>query len=226
MTRRQLSARLRELGHPIDTTTIEKIETGRKKTVSLDSVFAIAVALDVSPLFLLLPYQEGEQVAAAPNAEPDTIWTLELWLRGDDPLTGQDRARFYRELPPHRFEKVRDAALGLYHGQLVPPGAVDLRNAMLEAGEAPPVEWAETTPDWLTVLNLSDEEAREVAREKLGAAELEAADAEYGRDSAGVLRQVLFRRALATAALRQQMAAAADELGLPRKTGSRRKEAQ
>jgi len=116
MTRRQLAARLAEIGFAMDRTTITKTEQGRRKTVPLDDVFAIAYALDVSPAFLLLPYAK-EHVAVAPNVGPEDSVRLELWLRGDEPLPGQDRRRFLRELPPDRLAQLRKAALELEYGR-------------------------------------------------------------------------------------------------------------
>jgi hypothetical protein len=104
------------MGFAMDWTTIRKIEDGRKKTIPLDYVFAIAYALDVSPPFLLLP-DAKEHVAVAPNVEPEDNVRLELWLRGDEPLPGQDRRRFLRELPPDRLTQLHKAALELEYGR-------------------------------------------------------------------------------------------------------------
>jgi transcriptional regulator with XRE-family HTH domain len=127
MSRRQLSARLAEIGFAMDWTTITKIEQGRKKTVPLEYVFAIAYALDVSPAFLLLP-DAKEQVAVAPNVEPEDSVRLELWLRGDEPLPGQDRRRFLRELPPNRLTQLHKAALELEYGRPSPTEGPKLRD--------------------------------------------------------------------------------------------------
>jgi transcriptional regulator with XRE-family HTH domain len=126
MTRRQLAARLAEIGVAMDRTTITKIEQGRKKAVPVDDVFAIAYALDVSPAFLLLPYAK-EHVAVAPNLGPVDNLRLELWLRGDEPLPGQDRRRFLRELPPDRLTQLRKTALELEYGRPHPTEAHQLR---------------------------------------------------------------------------------------------------
>jgi hypothetical protein len=126
MSRPQLAARLAEIGFPVDWTTIRKIEEGRKKTVPLDSVFAIAYALDVSPTFLLLP-DAKEHVAVAPAVEPEDNLRLELWLRGDEPLPGQDRRRFLRELPTDRLTQLHKAVLELEYARPHPTEAHQLR---------------------------------------------------------------------------------------------------
>ena len=95
MTRVELSARLDEIGHPIDALTIARIENGRAKRVHLDDVVALAYALDVSPLFLLLPYGKGETVPVdgleipvyddlvtiASGLDPIDHYALRSWLR-------------------------------------------------------------------------------------------------------------------------------------------------
>jgi hypothetical protein len=126
LSRPKLSARLAEIGFAMDWTTIRKIEEGRKKTVPLDYVFAIAYALDVSPAFLLRPDAE-EHIAVAPNVEPEDNTRLELWLRGDEPLPGQDRPRFLRELPPDRLTQLHKAVLELEYARSHPSEAHRLR---------------------------------------------------------------------------------------------------
>ena len=155
ITRDELSDRLEAIGYPIEALTLARIETGRMKRLSVDDVFALAYALDVSPLFLMLPYggrlvvYEGqtvwlsdETVEVAASVQPVGSHMLRDWLRGNETLPGQDASRFNRELPPDELANLRAAAAAVEVGLPSPPGAARLRNEQVEAGEAPrPPVW-------------------------------------------------------------------------------------
>jgi transcriptional regulator with XRE-family HTH domain len=154
LTREDVSERLAAIGYPIEPLTLARIETGRMKRLSVDDVFALAYVLDVSPLFLMLPYggeprqYEGQTVwlsdatvQIAANVQPIGVYGLRAWLRGHETLPGQDDSRFNRELPPDELANLRAAAARVQVGAPTVPGAVQLRNEQVAAGEAesPPV---------------------------------------------------------------------------------------
>lgn len=102
LSRDHVSAQLRKLGHPIDAQTVGRIESGRIKRVPLDDVFALSYVLDLSPLFLLLPSQQGDpppKVAPLEGAPAVPHYALRAWLRGYDPLPGQDVEEFVLATP-------------------------------------------------------------------------------------------------------------------------------
>lgn len=174
LTRGQLSERLEAIGYPIEALTLARIEGGRTKRLSVDDVFALAYALNVSPLFLALPYggetrdYEGqtvwlsnETVEVATQVQPISPDQLRDWLRGAEPLPGQNRADFYRELPPDELSRVMRAAHQVEVGRPSPPGAVALRNALIADGEAVPVPTVpapELTDAVAAVADLTDAE--------------------------------------------------------------------
>jgi transcriptional regulator with XRE-family HTH domain len=154
LTRKQLADRLEAIGYPIEALTLARIEGGRVKRLTVDDVIALAYALDVSPLFLMLPYEgelrayEGETiwltdgtVEIGANVQPVDPHMLRDWLRGNETLPGQDASRFNRELPPDELANLRVAAAALEVGLPSPPGAASLRNEQVETEEAtrPPV---------------------------------------------------------------------------------------
>lgn len=100
-TQDDLAARVTELGVTMNRATVAKIETGARN-VSVDDVFLLACALDVSPLRLLLPHDRGAMVAVAPEREePAAI--VRLWMQGTlplgeaDPMADVQAARFFFE---------------------------------------------------------------------------------------------------------------------------------
>jgi transcriptional regulator with XRE-family HTH domain len=104
-SRAQLAERLRARGYAVDALGLARIENGRKAEVDLDLVVGVAYALDVSPLFLMLPDEptasgsEAERVLVDATAPPVSHYPLRAWLRGQNPLPGQDEVEFFRALP-------------------------------------------------------------------------------------------------------------------------------
>ena len=64
LTQADLSERLTDIGRPIPVASIGKLETGLRK-IEVDDLVVLAIALDVSPLTLLLP---GSRRATDPVA--------------------------------------------------------------------------------------------------------------------------------------------------------------
>lgn len=95
MTFATLASKLLQLGHPIPTLGLRRIES-RARRVNVDDLVAIAVALNVSPQALLMP--EGD-TAILPTALPDTFTPAEAraWMRGDLNLTLESRHDFWLE---------------------------------------------------------------------------------------------------------------------------------
>lgn len=92
ITYAELSRMLEELGRPIPTLGLRRIEAGERR-MDIDDLMALSVALKVSPLALLMPDSESseETFAITANLEParaDVIWQ---WLTANEPLTGTPR---------------------------------------------------------------------------------------------------------------------------------------
>lgn len=100
----RLADALAGIGDEKDRTTIAKIEAG-SRGVTVDDVFAIAAALEVSPLHLCVPRFDGEPVAVAPSFIADSFGVRE-WVAGHEPLKGQDAEVFWRQLPEGDVRRV------------------------------------------------------------------------------------------------------------------------
>lgn len=97
----QLAQAMREHGIPWQRTVVAKLENGRRDTVSVGELFALALVLDVTPAALLVDLDD-------PTAEvvPGlTVTPLDLlmWLQMKAPLPGRDlgTSRF-----PHREARI------------------------------------------------------------------------------------------------------------------------
>jgi 8-oxo-dGTP pyrophosphatase MutT (NUDIX family) len=88
---RELSDRLRELGRPIPTLGLSRIEKGTRR-VDADDLVALAIALRVNPAALLLPRTGGmeEQIELTPNVRRSMLRAWR-WMDGAGPLPeGED----------------------------------------------------------------------------------------------------------------------------------------
>ena len=89
---RGLSKKLGEVGRPLGHSAIDQIEKGTRR-VDVDDLMALAVALDVSPITLLLPDNPEAEVTVPGEDDPVSAPRLWLWLRADASLPGYKHCR-------------------------------------------------------------------------------------------------------------------------------------
>lgn len=104
----ELSRILDGLGRPIPPLGLRRIEAGERR-VDVDDLVALALALEVSPLALILPTEEGSLVPNGASYSARRIWD---WGIGNWPLAG-DEVTFVRDSQPLRWaEKIGDRETG------------------------------------------------------------------------------------------------------------------
>lgn len=87
MTQQALSDRLTQLGRPIPTSSIGKIEAGLR-TVDVDDLMALALALEVSPLGLLLPRTSSRTddiEVTGTHGPAENVWKWATGYASQDP---------------------------------------------------------------------------------------------------------------------------------------------
>lgn len=88
-TYQELSKRLGEVGRPIPTLGLSRVEKGTRR-VDADDLVALAAILNVSPLALLLPPTATEDTTCEVlNGKPVTTARAWLWAEGKVPLQGE-----------------------------------------------------------------------------------------------------------------------------------------
>lgn len=98
MSQQELSDRLDQLGYHLDRATIARTEAG-SRPVSVDDLLALAVALRVSPLHLVIPVEDHEEVRLTPSENVDAFSARE-WFRGRLILhPGEDDRPYLTEVP-------------------------------------------------------------------------------------------------------------------------------
>ena len=81
-------------GVPWSRVSVEKLENGRRGSITVQELMALALVLGVPPLWLLVDVRGGEVMPIAtdrPDGEPDVNadpWTAYLWMAGRRPLEG------------------------------------------------------------------------------------------------------------------------------------------
>jgi len=83
-----LSEQLRALGRDITPLAVRRIEDSERR-VDADDLVALAVALEVSPVTLLMPVHEDDKtlVTLTGVEQPVTARAAWHWLNGQDPIT-------------------------------------------------------------------------------------------------------------------------------------------
>lgn len=78
---RTLAGRLSAAGHPIVHTQLRNIEIGLRR-VTVDDLTALAVALEVSPLSLLMPETASKEVECGITGLPGSPTSFDIWRWG------------------------------------------------------------------------------------------------------------------------------------------------
>lgn len=69
--------------------SIENIESGRRRNITIEELAVLAYALGVPPVVLLFPVGDVDQVEVLPGRAVDT-WSAAKWFTGEDPLPTWD----------------------------------------------------------------------------------------------------------------------------------------
>lgn len=119
LNQRDVSARLKEIGRPMLPTVVSKIERGERR-IDVDDLIAFALALNVSPVALLMPNEWSDaQVALTPAVEVSarTAW---MWGEGSsqaDDLLSTPNGELTEEESDAYWSRAND-----YHALSQPPG--------------------------------------------------------------------------------------------------------
>lgn len=91
MTYTEISARLAELGQPIPTLGLTRIEKGERR-VDVDEVIALAQVFDVPPIVLMFPIGHDEETELLPGQRL-VPWLAAKWFMGKATLGDEPKSR-------------------------------------------------------------------------------------------------------------------------------------
>ncbi|WFE45013.1 helix-turn-helix domain-containing protein [Verrucosispora sp. WMMD1129] len=98
----QLAAELQEVGLRWDRSIVASFELGRRASVSVEELLALAYVLDVAPVHLLVPPDKASDSGPFYLVIPSFGARLDEardWIRGREPIVGQDPRSFFAEAP-------------------------------------------------------------------------------------------------------------------------------
>jgi transcriptional regulator with XRE-family HTH domain len=120
-TQEQLSTHLRKADVNFSQETIAKLEkdTTRADHLTVNELFAICVALHVSPIFMTAPLDEHKpRLYISKAVQPPDPREARAWLRGEKELDGQDPRTFAVQRPDDEQAEALRKLPASYVGQI------------------------------------------------------------------------------------------------------------
>lgn len=111
-TAAQLAERCAEIGATeITSSVVTDLETGRRdkttgrrrRNITVDELLVLACALDVAPVHLLVPLEEGKYWITPRRI--DKAGVVRQWIRGREPLARMNRRFYFTEVPEREWER-------------------------------------------------------------------------------------------------------------------------
>ncbi len=104
LTGAQLAQKMTETGLKWDRSVVANLENGRRSTVSVEELLALAFVLEVAPVHLIVPLDDDGWLAVTPDVST-TNPLARAWIRGAEALPWTDERRFYSEVPESEFTR-------------------------------------------------------------------------------------------------------------------------
>ncbi|MFG3231821.1 helix-turn-helix transcriptional regulator [Streptomyces antibioticus] len=129
-TAAELGKQMTRHGLKWDRSIVANFEAGRRRTVSVDELLALALVFDVAPVNLLVPVtDEPYRASAIRTMSADTV---REWVRGNKPLPGtstEAQRTFYAEVAMADIKR---------RGHIIPIGTARVRDEARDpSGEHP-----------------------------------------------------------------------------------------
>lgn len=106
----RLAEEMRQQGVPWERMVVTKLENGRRQSIGLDELLALAYVLDVAPVHLVVPPNDANDDGPFFLVVPKTGFTLPVvrdWFRGKEPAPGQDPRIFFAQVPPDELDTAK-----------------------------------------------------------------------------------------------------------------------
>src|SRR5690606_3552306 len=102
----RLAKEMSKVGVPWERMVVTKLETRRRKSITVEELLALAYVLDVAPVYLLLPVNDERAPYAYTPDRTAEVWRVREWVRGHPyaaaptiGLGGVDRRGYLSEGP-------------------------------------------------------------------------------------------------------------------------------
>ncbi|MGW6258786.1 helix-turn-helix domain-containing protein [Streptomyces sp. NPDC055085] len=111
LTAQQVADALNDQGVGWQRSTVAKLESGRRENLSVAELLALSVVLEVAPVHLLVPTEDGVPYQTTPGSDPIASETVRRWVRGEGLLPGADARAFWSEIPEAEFRLLLGAVV-------------------------------------------------------------------------------------------------------------------
>lgn len=105
-TAEELAEKLAAQGLKWERSTVAKLENKKRQSITLTEWLTLAAVLNVAPMHLLLPVQEGEDAYQVTPARTESVDRVRGWARGHWPLPGANVIQFQAEMPEEEQGKI------------------------------------------------------------------------------------------------------------------------
>ncbi|WP_203175348.1 helix-turn-helix domain-containing protein [Micromonospora parastrephiae] len=97
-----LAKEMKQVGIGWDRSIVANLELGRRATVTVEELFALAYVLSVAPVHLMVPPVDDDADTRITVVEGWDVppGTARDWIRGEMPFGTADHRRFFAEVPP------------------------------------------------------------------------------------------------------------------------------
>ena len=105
-TAEQLAEKLTAVGIKWDRSIVSNVETGRRASITVEEMMALAMVLDTSPVHMMVPLEDRRAIGdtyAVTKATKTVPSLARRWVRGQMRLGPQDRRLFYSEVPVDEY---------------------------------------------------------------------------------------------------------------------------
>ncbi len=101
----RLAQEMARVGVPWERMVVTKLETGRRASITVEELLALAYVLEVAPVHVIVPTDGDEELyRVTPAGVPQvTRSQVRHWVRGFEELPGQDPRLYFSEVPPVEF---------------------------------------------------------------------------------------------------------------------------
>lgn len=99
-TGQRLAEEMTNVGVGWDRSVVANLEAGRRRFVTIDELFALALVLQVAPVHLLVPpgMADKDPIAVTPTL-PMPAYLVRRWIRGSATIGDQDPRLVFSEVP-------------------------------------------------------------------------------------------------------------------------------
>ncbi|MFI7607664.1 helix-turn-helix domain-containing protein [Micromonospora sp. NPDC049366] len=105
----RLAEELARVGTPWDRSVVANLENGRRASVSVEELFALAYVLDVAPVNLMVPTEQDPPPYAPTPGLAISAEDAREWIRGRKPVGEQDMDTYFSKIAGSDFSSIYGA---------------------------------------------------------------------------------------------------------------------